>query len=112
MFTKDISTQRLSLITQFCQISSQDKGLFTASEVNFGEISSRFVKCYIVEKQILFQDNGDDITLVDTSPKKPQSPPAAKREEAATTNETGAPLGNGYNRIRKHVANYFLRSVY
>jgi len=37
-------------------------------------------------------DNGDDITLVDTSPKKPQSPPAAKREEAATTNETGAPL--------------------
>jgi len=57
-------------------------------------------------------DNGDDITLVDTSPKKPQSPPAAKREEAATTNETEALLGNEYNRIRKHVANYFLRSVY
>lgn len=39
-------------------------------------------------------DNGDDITLVDTNPKKPQSPPAAKREEAATTNETEALLEN------------------
>ena len=41
VFTKGISTQRLSIITQFYKISSQDKGLFTASEVNFGEISSR-----------------------------------------------------------------------